>query len=107
MRIFLLALLILIAGCENQEKKLTPEMEKNARKNVEKRIKHQGLPSGELIASSKHFAYHKPDFTYFYVEDGRCIQYIVNCYAGTKCSEVSSYPHHEHGEKCPIKNKTN
>ncbi len=101
MRIFLV-LLILMAGCENQKKVLTSEMKKNARNNVEKIIKRQGLPSAELISSPEHFSTPKPDFTYFYVEGGRCIEYAVQCYAGTKCSEISKYPYHEHGEKCPI-----
>jgi len=103
--LFVLLLLISTTSCENQKKELTLEMEKNARKNVEQRINKDGLLPGKLLSSSKHFAHPEPDFTFFYVEGGRCIEYVVQCYAGTKCSEVSSYPHHEHGEKCPLEIK--
>ena len=102
--ILILLLLLFTVGCEDK-KKLTSEMEKNARKNVEQRIKRDGLSPGELLLSTEHFSYPEPDFTFFYTENGRCIEYVVQCYAGTKCSEVSSYPYHEHGENCPIEIK--
>ncbi len=102
MRLFFFVLLILTAGCENQKKEITPEMEKNARKNADLWLQRDGLSLGKLLSSTEHFSIPEPDFTFFYLEGGRCIEVVVQCYAGTKCSEVSSYPHHEHGEKCPI-----
>lgn len=102
--VFIFLFLFFVIGCENK-KELTPEMERNARQNAEKWLVADGLPLGELLLSSEHFSVPKPDFTFFYTENGRCIEVVVQCYAGKECSEVNSYPHHEHGGKCPIEIK--
>ena len=97
-------LLYFVVGCE-YNKEITPEMKKNAHENAVVWLQRDGLSPGKLFSSPEHFSIPEPDFTFFYLEGGRCIEVAVQCYAGTKCSDVSVYTHHEHGEECPIEIK--
>ncbi len=99
MRSVLLLFLLFLLGCTG-EQTLTPEMEKNARKTVKSYLTKYQLPlEGLDVFKSK--AKPKPDFSFLYINGERCIEFIVYCYGGTNCTELRSYPYHEHGEECP------
>ena len=99
MRSVLLLLFLFLLGCAG-EQPLTVEMKKNARKTVESYLTKYKLPlEGLKIIESK--AKPKPDFSFLYTGDNRCIEFIVYCYGDIKCTELRSYPYIEHGEECP------
>jgi len=99
-RLTLLLFSLFLLGCVG-ERPLTPEMKKNARKTVELYLTKYQLPLDGL-ETFKSKAKPKPDFSFLYTGSNRCIEFIVYCYGGTKCTELRSYPYIEHGEECPV-----
>ena len=99
MRIALLACIVFIVSCSEQQKTLTPAMELQAKQTIEAYLQKNQLPL-EGLKPYNSSASPKPDFGFLYTGGDRCIEFVVTCHGGN-CTDWAKYPYDEHGEKCP------
>ena len=94
-----IAIIVGIAGCENEKIPKSNKMEAQARTTVLNYLADNDLPEKGL-SSFESSVKPTPDFSYLYTGANRCIEFIVFC-NGADCTEWKKYPFDEHGEECP------